>query len=274
MNKPSFQIKNATLWEKRAQEYPELSIQSVMFRFLPDEINYAIHQWQAKEITAALKKLQRKKKSLNVLDVGCGYGRLSKAIIKKYPNTKLTGLDVSATFIKHYKKFLGKGVTGITADLEKYNFKSRRYDVIIVTGVLIYLHDEERVLQAITKIKGLLKKDGIIIISENAIGAEKIYTGFGVLKLFKRLLQSPKKRASHTGDRKFSVPQMTRLITSAGLTIHHRAGIPRLTFSLPWLVIVRAINKTWFRTALKNALTVSDDPTYSLFMLFVAGVKK
>ncbi len=93
----------------------------------------------------------------NILDAGCGVGS-NFDVLKKYsPN--IYGVDVSKDAINFCKN---KGYTKLyLSSIE--NFKSKiKFDLIVCMDVIEHIKDDN---SAIKKLKSLLTKDGILIIS-------------------------------------------------------------------------------------------------------------
>lgn len=73
----------------------------------------------------------------NILILGLGGGTLAKLLRKKYPDAKITGVEIDPIMIEMGKKYL---------DLDKYNvdikimdarkFKIKKYDLVIVDGYI------------------------------------------------------------------------------------------------------------------------------------------
>ena len=77
---------NVAEWEKRSKMFGS-SPKGVLFKGLPDIFNEYIHNWQLNRI---LSEIDTKSKEINILDIGCGYGRISMPILEIFPQTKIT----------------------------------------------------------------------------------------------------------------------------------------------------------------------------------------
>lgn len=65
----------------------------------------------------------------NLLDIGCGTGLELKAIYKRFPYVKVTGIDLSGDMLsKLYEKYKDKQIETIIADYFKYSFETEKYD--------------------------------------------------------------------------------------------------------------------------------------------------
>lgn len=74
------------------------------------------------------------KKSLSLLDIGCGYGGLQDYISKLNFPIEYTGIDVVATMIEHATSHHGKGQY-FHGDVFTYPF-GRTFDYVVCNGIL------------------------------------------------------------------------------------------------------------------------------------------
>ena len=98
----------------------------------------------------------------SVLDIGCGYGRLSFLIAQRAK--KVVGIDMTARAIdvcNAYKKAMPfENVEFLTCDVESYQTKGELFDYIILGGVLEHLINPTSIMKTISSI---LKPGGILI---------------------------------------------------------------------------------------------------------------
>ncbi len=100
-------------------------------------------------------------KGKTVLDIACGSG-YGANILKKNGARKVVGVDIDAATIRLCKKQY-KNIEFIASSIEKFNYKSD-FDVIVSFETIEHLSQElhRKVLQ---RLAGLLKPDGLLIIS-------------------------------------------------------------------------------------------------------------
>jgi len=110
-------------------------------------------------ILKILKKNLFKKKNKNLLEIGCGEGKILDWISRNM-NINCYGIDPSAKAIKVAKKLKIKAYKR-TAD--KLLFKNEKFDYIIF-GFCLYLCDREDLFQIACEANRVLKPGGIIII--------------------------------------------------------------------------------------------------------------
>lgn len=94
------------------------------------------------------------KKSLKILDVGVGMGRL----LDRFPYTERYGMDISHEYLKHAKL---KGIEVCLSRVEDMPYEDEYFDMVICTDVLEHVLD---INLAVDKILSTLKAGGVLII--------------------------------------------------------------------------------------------------------------
>ena len=68
----------------------------------------------------------------SLLDIGCGTGLELDAIYKRFPNVKVTGIDLSKTMLdKLREKYSNTDIEIICADYFQYPFEENKYDAAL-----------------------------------------------------------------------------------------------------------------------------------------------
>lgn len=171
-------------WKERSRYFKD-TLKGVMLASFPDFVNKFFHEWELEIIKEFFPK---NKKNINVLDIGCGYGRLSFALSKEFKNAKYYGIDISEEFVKLFNKKLkgkGKAVLGSANNLP---FTKKIFDFYIIVTSIIYMQDEE-ILKLIQKIKETAKEDALVVVIENNTSGVNYITGFGLLPLIKKIMK-------------------------------------------------------------------------------------
>ena len=92
----------------------------------------------------------------NILDVGCGSGRLSKTLLDR--SYVVTAIDTDTKAVEIARK---KGVSSFVADISSWQ-TDLKFDCIILGDVLEHLDDDKLVMQ---KIHGMLNPNGCLILN-------------------------------------------------------------------------------------------------------------
>lgn len=101
------------------------------------------------------------KGSIRVLDIGAGYGFLEE-LISKVDNLEVYGNDISGAAIKNLKKRF-KGQYKVES-IYNMNYNKNYFDLVFALEVLEHI-PPSKVFYALSNIKEVLKKGGILVIS-------------------------------------------------------------------------------------------------------------
>jgi len=105
---------------------------------------------------------------VKILEIGCGEGDLTKALVKKAE--LVVGIDVSDPLIQRAKKRV-PDATFYTSSLEEFSSKIK-FDVIICSEVLYYIKDEKKVLSKLKKLgKHLITSHFVIYFPQFCLGS-------------------------------------------------------------------------------------------------------
>ena len=104
------------------------------------------------------------KNGQSVLDLGCGNGRLLNSL--KEFNCEYKGLDNSVNLIDHAKKiFPDMSNNFVVGELFELPFADQQFDVIFCLAAFHHLPTKELRLQALNEMRRVLKKDGIVLMT-------------------------------------------------------------------------------------------------------------
>lgn len=95
------------------------------------------------------------------LDIGCGVGRMTKAVKEKYPNCDVYGIDISARVIEDNKKE-NPDIHYFQGTVSNLYYSNDTFDVIFSGEVLEHLDDPQLLLKEGYR---LLKKGGKLVIT-------------------------------------------------------------------------------------------------------------
>lgn len=121
-------------WEERSQEYGS-KIEGVLPKSLPRPVNEYLHNWMLEQI----KRVVEGREEAKILDLGCGYGRLSKEILDEFPKSRTFGIDVAQTYVNLYNQRLSPRGRAVKGDIRKLPFKDSSFDVVFMVATLMYL---------------------------------------------------------------------------------------------------------------------------------------
>lgn len=123
--------------------------------------NSAVQQTWARELIAKLNL----RGDENILDVGCGDGKVTAEIARAVPHGKVTGIDASAEMIAFAKKTFqqSKFPNLEFRAMDARNIKSaRRFDLVFSNAALHWVDDHEKFLRGAANV---LKPGGRLVVS-------------------------------------------------------------------------------------------------------------
>lgn len=145
-------------WESRARRLGYTK-RAVLFKRMPGWVNERIHR---RHLAFVIRQLGRTFRE--ILDVGCGYGRISSEIKLLRPDIEFRGVELSSHFAAEYEKNIGPCFNGPVSEYEP----DTDFDMIIVVTLLMYLEaDEQR--KVLDKLWGFLRKGGVLVCIESAV---------------------------------------------------------------------------------------------------------
>ncbi len=132
----------------------------------------------------------------NVLDAGCGRGRISNLIAKNLTNGRVIGIDSCSGIIASKDVIVKARINSkiekvdektdfLRADILEIPFESNKFDVVICNSVLDYFTNQKLVEKALKELKRVLKPDGKLMVLElvRSFRGFLILTPFFVYKL-------------------------------------------------------------------------------------------
>jgi SAM-dependent methyltransferase len=78
----------------------------------------------------------------SVLEVGCGFGRITKLITEEFPKVeRITAIDISPAQIENAKKYVNNDkVKFLCGKIQDLNIHSENYDLVLASEVLMHIN--------------------------------------------------------------------------------------------------------------------------------------
>ncbi|MDD3053793.1 MAG: class I SAM-dependent methyltransferase [Endomicrobiaceae bacterium] len=132
-----------------------------------------------------------KTQKINVLDLGCGTGNLSKRILDKYTNANIVCVDISQNMINIARQKLAdyKNVEFVVGDIEEIEFKDK-YDLVVSSLVLHHLVTDDRKKNFYKRIFNMLNENGIFVNADVVIGTSKFLQDINISSWIKYMQKS------------------------------------------------------------------------------------
>lgn len=110
--------------------------------------------------------VDRLRRGISVLDIGCGLGRASVAVAYAYPESRVVGIDPHPPSIRKAKALASERATAnvefFQASLEEVP-RDRKFDLVLAVDCI---HDMFDPVGALSVLKKLLSADGLVLWSE------------------------------------------------------------------------------------------------------------
>lgn len=120
-------------WDERSERLGSTQ-RAVLFKRFPGWLNRSIHRRHMRFVVD-----NSPADPSRVLDVGCGYGRISIELAKRFPGACFEGVDLSTEFARQYERDVGPCFNGPVQDYHPRG----PYDLILIVTTLMYLSAEE-----------------------------------------------------------------------------------------------------------------------------------
>jgi len=230
-NKSPFDCANLAEWEKRSQIFGT-DPKGVLFKGLPDIFNEHIHNWQLKGILA---EIGINTEEIRILDIGCGYGRISLPVLQTFPRAKITGIDISQNYVDLFRQNTGQDA--FVSFVEDIGSDLGLFDYIVCVTVLMYTSDDN-LENTFKNILNNLKKKGKLLLIEPSSSGTPFQTCFGLLSLLKI---NNKSAATGTGGNSFKYTSLRNIIINSGAKILKEYRLPATTLFFLFIYVFTRI---------------------------------
>jgi 2-polyprenyl-3-methyl-5-hydroxy-6-metoxy-1,4-benzoquinol methylase len=224
-------MNNKELWEKRSKLLGD-HINSVLCINMPKILNEHFHNWQIKIILSNISINYK-----NILDMGCGYGRLSMPIIENFPLVRIKGIDISENYIRLFKENTKQDA--LQCKIEQYPFEQNQFDCILCSTVLMYVKKQNHSL-ILQKIINSLNDNGKLILIENDYRGKSFMNGFGVINLYKKIFNRSKEISGGYFFKEKEIEDLIRL-NNASIIKKYRISLTTI-FIIPIVILSKLLN--------------------------------
>lgn len=97
-----------------------------------------------------------------VLDIGCGTGRLLSSLNGQYPQARLYGLDLAYNMVCHAREHLSSGALLVNGDAEQLPFKNGAFGLVVSSSTLQWLENLDVFFRQCHRV---MKDDGLLCIA-------------------------------------------------------------------------------------------------------------
>lgn len=249
-------------WEKRSREYGT-RIEGVLPKSLPKLVNEYLDRWMYEQIKNVVPSSQ----AVKILDLGCGYGRLSQKLLRDFSKCQTFGIDVSQNYVEVYNKNLSPRGKAIKGDIRKPPFPNNYFDIVFMVTTLMYITKKQGQERAMKELFRVLKPGGSFVI------IERNPTGHSIITLGSLVSKIRGKKFKEIKSVSFEKNYMESLIKESGGILNETNGLPFWTLFLPILIVFSKINQTLLKIILK-ILKFTDQKASSLLTpsLYIAYI--
>lgn len=198
-------------WERRAKE-SGAQLSGVLFRGLSESANAAIHAWHTwivKTIFAPLIPKHGK-----VLDLGCGYGRISRVLTDGRSDLLMVGQDVALAYCRLYR---AEGYSCVCADAANLPYAQASFHAVLAVTCLMYA-ERSSVPKVLHGLRDLIRPGGALLLLDPGVELQHMVAAV-----------RGNRGRSPTGGSGFARGEYVRLVEEAGFRIVAKGGNPWLS---------------------------------------------
>lgn len=222
-----------SLWEERSKDYGT-QITGVLPKSFPLPVNHYLHKWMFKQLKGVIPK----NKKVKVLDLGCGYGRLSEEVLWEFPQSRTFGIDISPYYVSLYNKNLFPRGRAIFGDIRTLPFPCSTFDIVFMVTTLMYVTKEKDQEKVMSEIFRVLKRGGKFVIIERNPKGYRIITLGGLISKLRG------KKFREITSVSFDKAYMLSLISRYSGSVFALQGIPFFTLFLPFSILTSFVSKS------------------------------
>lgn len=212
------------LWEERSNKYKD-NVKGVLPKSFPNWLNKILDNWMFSKVKMAVKKGDF------VLDLGCGYGRVSSEILSNIKDTKIIGIDISQNYVDIFNSNLSPRGRAYRGSIEKLTFKDKSFDSVVMITTMMYVVDEKMRQNTMKQIFRILKTNSKFIFIERNPYGHSLMTLGGLITKIRGNKNKEIKSVSFEGQ------YFKNLINKSGGKVVSMSGFPFGIFLMPSLYI-------------------------------------
>ncbi len=222
------------VWVERSKVSLNKKYKGVLFSSFPDLLNDYLHQWTSQLITEQIIKKDR-----YILDLGCGYGRVSIMIREKFASPLLIGLDISPYYAKEYVHHIEHSYS-VISDSVYLPFRKGFFNIIFEVYSLTYLPDKERYQQALCEMFYSLNDDGAILIIENNRIGTYFLNAFGICSFLLKIIG--RKESDQTKGLLFNYDEIGEMVQQNDGVVIKKTGMPVFTLFVHFSILLAFVS--------------------------------
>lgn len=135
--------------------------------------DYSSVEWVQRKVADDIEDLFSSVNGLRILDIGCAFGYLVDELASR--GATVTGIDISSYAIgKANALFPDRDFVNV--DFFDNTFDDDTFDLIVSCGFVDCLQNKQKIMNAVTEVKRILKPQGKVYILASLRGVESYYT--------------------------------------------------------------------------------------------------
>lgn len=235
-------------WEDRAKLFGNHTA-GVLYQGLSSSLNNYIDAFHLGCLKQSL--LDRLPRNTCLIDVGCGYGRISQAIRRERPDIEIIGCDFSLPYCHLFSRDLAAPT--VCCQIDNMPFAARTFDAAAVVTSLMYIRQELRQHVA-SGILDLLRPGGLVLFIEPS---QEVLEIIGAIR--------PNSGRATTGGTGLAVREFRELRLAGNFEEIAHGGIPVFTLFLPALVLLDKLPR--LQRALLSIIAKADQLAYRFWRI-------
>jgi len=111
-----------------------------------------LYQWHLQTVLNSIYTMLETTAPRTVLDAGCGEGFVAAYLLRRNPQLRITGLDVSEGALAYARAHVDEAVTFRSGSLYKLPFSDNSFDTVLCSEVLEHVDDPDRAVRELKRV--------------------------------------------------------------------------------------------------------------------------